>query len=197
MSETNSKEYWDERFLENWEHHGGRLQTVLFAVGFIFTKDFKDIGSVVDYGCGLGDSMPVLGMKYPNTWLYFYDLSDIAMKKAQRSFGNIAQPFNTDGSQKVDLVYCSNAIEHIENPVEFARKLISFSNKYVVIQAPYNERDTETGEPLSPKNGEHINTLLEDTFDELSDLVDWEIIITKIPYAWPYGDQIFYVGTKK
>jgi len=34
----NSEDYWDSRFKINWVSYGGRLQTALFAIGFISTR---------------------------------------------------------------------------------------------------------------------------------------------------------------
>ena len=41
--------------------------------------------------------------------------------------------------EKVDLVYCSNVIEHVDDPRSFVDELLEASEKYVLIQAPWEE----------------------------------------------------------
>ena len=96
-------------------------------------------------------------------------------------------------------MYCSNVIEHIDNPVEFCRNLCDISEKYIVIQAPYNERH-EDGNILTSEKpiDEHINTIDESLIQNIAfDIVDWSIKFNDVPVAWNKGRQIYFIGKKK
>lgn len=119
------------------------------------------------------------------------------MENSNIEYNGIARPFNvtTATDMTFDLVYCSNVVEHISDPISFCKKLISLSRKYVVIQAPYNEREIN-GSLITCefKREEHINTIDENLIEQLYDGIDWNILYSKIPYARPRGKQIFFVG---
>lgn len=203
----NSKVYWNKRFNLNWESKNGRLQSCLFASGFTYTKFAREIApaTIVDYGCGLGDSMPVLRMAYPIAKLFYYDFSEVAMMKAKESYERLAESYDIGLASPMDLVYCSNVIEHIsdESLSSFCQRLTQLSSKYVVIQAPFDERlsdGSEINEYNKSPVSEHVRTLnltflsyLEKEFLEFS----WHTEMMDITIAWPFGLQIFYIGIKK
>ncbi|MDA8430347.1 MAG: methyltransferase domain-containing protein [Geobacteraceae bacterium] len=192
---VNSKRYWNYRFNRNWEIKNGRLQTAYFAMGFALLNIKFEVKTILDYGCGCGDSIPVLRMRFPKAQIYFYDYSNIAMEKANSYYEGIATPFDINSNFTYDLVYCSNVIEHISDPISFSNKLISLSNKYVVIQAPYSEKHGDGSSiTYEHKIGEHVNTIDESLIESLKDRMDWDIMYSDIPYAWPKGKQIFFIG---
>jgi hypothetical protein len=207
VSGINSKKYWDHRFSSNWEIQNGRTQSVLFASGFTLTQIAKTIdpGSILDFGCGLADSMPVLKMAFPKAELFFYDFSTIAMKKAKLNYSALAKAFELNEKKSFELVYSSNVIEHItdEQLPSFLSELISLSNKYVIIQAPFKEYLLD-GSKISPANKsnetEHERTIDLDMLDNLKGSYpqfNWTYELKKIPVAWDKGDQIFFIGTKQ
>lgn len=202
----NSKKYWDHRFSSNWEIQNGRTQSTLFATGFSLTNFARSINpkSVLDYGCGLADSMPVLKMAFPEASLHFYDFSSVAMDKASLNYGTIANAYDFKDPRKFELVYCSNVIEHItdENLVGFLSDLISKSSKYVVIQAPFQEY-LEDGSKISSTNKtnetEHERTIDLDIMEYLKREFyefNWSFELKDIPIAWDKGEQLFLIGIK-
>ncbi len=198
---VNSMTYWNARFKSNWERNNGRLQTALFATAFVLLDEqFGQIIDILDYGCGCGDSLPVLKMKYPQSNLYYYDFSPEAMSKTKKFYSTIAQPLDSLSvdSRTFDLVYCSNVVEHLSEPHKLCKKLINLSNKYIVIQAPYNQRKKD-GSLLSDSNNEdeHILTVTENFISEFTDMVEWNIKFATAYFAWPHGKQIFFIGRKK
>jgi hypothetical protein len=202
----NSQKYWDLRFNSNWELQNGKLQTMLFAVGFISSKFIKTIkpSTILDYGCGLGDSIPVLRMAFPESEISFYDFSTVAMEKAKKEYSDLARPLDLKLPKKYELVYCSNVIEHIADSglSDFVIMLSSFSSKYVVIQAPFDERlpDGSKISPLAKSTEiEHERTIDSTFIDFLVDKIPqyhWTDETMKIPRAWDKGFQIFFIGTK-
>lgn len=198
MKGNNTANYWDARFKSNREVCDGRLQTALFAVAFVLLEEKLEVSSILDYGCGCGDSLPILKMKYSKSDLFYYDFSKEAMAKAKLNYGTIAKPLEMPTDKTFDLVYCSNVIEHVPDAITFCRSLINLSNKYVVIQSPYNELHDD-GTIITSKNkyDEHVRTVTDNIFDDLNSLVEWKIRLTTVPYAWVRGHQIFFIGTKK
>src|SRR3989442_8814539 len=114
---ANSRRYWDLRFRSNWEAHNGRLQTALFAAGFVIAAEGllpdEEVTSILDYGCGCGESLPVLRMKFPKAALWYYDFSHVAMCRAGKYYGSMASACDPSSGRTFDLVYCSNVIEHV------------------------------------------------------------------------------------
>lgn len=194
----NSSVYWDSRFYVNWEASGGRLQTALFATAFVLLDKEFTPKSILDYGCGCGDSLPVLKMKYPQAELYYYDMSTVAMQKAKLHYKKIARELGASSEKRFDLVYCSNVIEHVDDLDQFCKDLVKFVSKYLIIQAPFNERHPD-GTSLSVKRSidEHVNTITADIVSRLPDDFSWELRYCQVPIAWDHGEQIFFIGTRK
>jgi hypothetical protein len=202
----NSKKYWDHRFSSNWEIQNGRTQSTLFATGFSLTNFARSINpkSVLDYGCGLADSMPVLKMAFPEASLHFYDFSSVAMDKASLNYGTIANAYDFNDPRKFELVYCSNVIEHIkdEHLFDFLNNLIARADKFVIIQAPFQEY-LEDGSRISSYNksseSEHERTIDLDLLEYLNKeflTLKWSYELMRIPIAWDKGDQVFFIGIK-
>jgi SAM-dependent methyltransferase len=59
--------------------------------------------------------------------------------------------------QRWDVVYCSNAIEHMENPQAFIRSVLKHTEGYAVFLAPYKEAD--------PMSLDHKSRIDESTFN--------------------------------
>jgi len=164
----------------NWDQVGGDIKTRQFAVGLLAAVDLKEflgVTSILDYGCATGESLPVLKTAFPNSRLFLYDLSDQGMKKAIQKYQKSLGAEQWDQKSKVDLIYCSNVIEHVQNPSQFLSKLISSANKYVVIQCPFNELG-ENNRRITPENpqGEHIWTVDDEFIEKYlqDDRVSWK-----------------------
>jgi len=186
------------RFRSNWEANNGRLQTALFAAGFVVaTQDSlpdEDIQSILDYGCGCGESLPVLRMRFPKAALCYYDFSRAAMRRAAKYYGSMASAFDPTSGRTFDLVYCSNVIEHVADLRAFVVSLADLARRYVAILAPYDERHVD-GAPLTTdrKKEEHVRTITSTSLDDITDIC-WRTKITTVPYAWPHGPQILFLG---
>ena len=71
MVNINTKQYWDNRFTHNWEKWNGRLQTRYFAedqAPYLELPPNFD-GIILDFGCGLGDAMPIYRKNFPKAKL--------------------------------------------------------------------------------------------------------------------------------
>lgn len=116
---VNSRGYWNFRMKYDWNSVGGRGQTALFAASLFANIDFKKINhvkSVLDYGCATGDSAPYFKIFLPNSKIYLYDLSEEGLNKAINKYQRFLGVEKWNPKVKVNFVYCSNVIEHVENP---------------------------------------------------------------------------------
>jgi len=203
MFVVNSQEYWNFRMKYDWSAVGGGGQTQLFAAS-LFANVPKlaeeKIGTILDYGCATGDSSIILRIFFPAAKIYLYDLSEIGLSQAIGTYKRFVDVSPWKSNQKVDFVYSSNVIEHVNNPRVFVNTLIEASNCFVVIQCPWKEFHS-SGEKLSVENPshEHIWTIDEEFFDKYikDDRVEWSHTTGIVPMAWEGGVQAYFFGVIK
>ena len=142
-SDANSKAYWDLRFSSgDWEKRG-RWQTTQFALGqvrhFAIGRNFA--GTLLDFGCALGDALPVYRAHFPKAKLMGVDFSSRAIEACRLRYGSIGT-FLEGGCETVpdvDVIVASNVLEHLPADREVARSLLLKCRElYVVV--PYQER---------------------------------------------------------
>jgi SAM-dependent methyltransferase len=155
----NTKEYWEDRFSSrDWEKKHGRWQTESFAKEQMkhlkISSDFS--GSLLDFGCGLGDAFPVYKKNFPWAKLIGIDISQSAINKCREKYGKIARFIQGDYNSipEVDLIIASNVFEHLSDDRNIANCLLS-KCKLLFIIVPYKEK---------PLCSEHINTYDEHYF---------------------------------
>lgn len=160
----NTKEYWEHRFSSNdWEEKKGRWQTKSFAKGFIkylkIPSDFA--GTLIDFGCALGDAMPVYKKRFPRAKLVGVDISTSAIKICRETYSEIATFIQSEHSNvpESDVIIASNVFEHLSDDLNVAKHLLSKCRSLFII-VPYKEY------PLHP---EHINTYDEHYFSSLGE----------------------------
>jgi SAM-dependent methyltransferase len=149
----NTRSYWELRFTSgDWEAKRGRWQTHHFAAGQMpflhLEKDFD--GTLLDFGCGLGDAMPVYKEHYPKATLIGVDISEAAIKICKASYGSFAHFESGDVScvPEVDVIISSNVLEHLDDDCGIARYLLSKCRHLYVI-TPYQE---------NPLSSEHLRS---------------------------------------
>ncbi len=176
MKNINTKEYWDNRFSSDWEKKGGRAQTLELAKGYIkhldIAKDFN--GTILDFGCALGDSIPELYRAYPNCKLIGIDISSKAIEKAKSTYGHLATFMvgTQECAPNVDIIIASNILEHLDNDKDIVKCLLTkCSHLYVAV--PYKE--------YLPKGieQEHVNSYNERYYDSLGINHSYKIFNTK------------------
>jgi SAM-dependent methyltransferase len=165
MGNINSSEYWDYRFSSgDWEEKKGRQQTLAFAkeqvARFNIPNSFS--GAILDFGCGLGDAMPIYKNKYPVAHLVGVDHSEKGIAKCRHKYGHHATFIvgSFDDIPPVDVIISSNVFEHLSNDVAVAEALLRKCTRLFII-VPYRE-------PLRMAvEHEHINSYDEDSFSSL------------------------------
>ena len=160
----NTRSYWEQRFSSgDWESKQGNLQTESFARGQMQYLDI-DIdfeGTILDFGCGLGDAIPVYKEYFPKANLIGMDISQSAIDKCNEKYDSIAT--FVQGSHEsipdVDIIIASNVFEHLSDDKNIATYLLSKCKRlYVVV--PFKE------EPLC---SEHVNTYDRNSFLDVGD----------------------------
>lgn len=160
----NTLEYWEGRFSSgDWEECRGREQTAGFAFGQMphlrIPRDFD--GTIVDFGCGLGDAMPVYRDHCPSARLVGVDVSPAAIAKCRDVYGEMATFVAGDHTAvpECDIVIASNVFEHLSDDLDVARALKSRCRRLEIV-VPYRES------PLYP---EHVNSYDAHSFEALGD----------------------------
>ncbi len=159
----NTLGYWNRRFSSgDWEEKGGRQQSSLFAKAQVdllrIGPDFR--GKVLDFGCGMGDAMPVYRSRFPSATLVGLDLSPAAIGQCRAAYGQFATFLAGDHTcaPEADVIIASNVFEHLTNDDEVAEHLLRKCRElYIVV--PYKER-------IVPGT-EHVNSYDETAFPTL------------------------------
>ena len=150
---NNSKNHWNFRFLTDWVFVGGSNQTLYFACGLfanIDKKELENVKTIIDFGCGTGDSSIVFNIFLPKANVFLHDFSEVAVKKGLKKYERFLNVGIANLEiQKFDLVYTSNVIEHVLDPKLFVEELINLTNKYIIIQCPYKEYHPD-GKNITP-----------------------------------------------
>ena len=185
MKNINTKLYWDTRFSNgDWEQKRGRSQTRQFALSQIpyleIPKRFS--GTILDFGCGLGDAFPIYKDAFPNATLIGLDISEEAIKKCKESYGNFAEFIcgTFIDVPKVDIIISSNVFEHLTDDISIAKHLIEKCGQLYII-VPYKEK-------LTP-GSEHINSYDENYFLSLGQY-EFKIFLSR---GWSqFGINLIY-----
>lgn len=156
-------------FEQSWEKHNGREQTSFFmrlAIDNLPTKILSDLSeaiSIIDVGCAMGDGVNVLQEEFPTPRVNGLDPSSVAIAKAEQFY-----PHNTFACKTLEemtkfklfwtAAFCSNVLEHFEDPMPMFRQLFEIAHRYVVVLTPYNETELIPG---------HYVTIDQKTFPDI------------------------------
>ena len=176
----NSVGYWDQRFSTgHWDDVGGRDQTRLYATALIdhlsIPPDFS--GTILDFGCALGDAIPVYLEAFPKSQCWGLDHSESAISRCRTTYGEVAKFIHGDQDdvQPVDVIIASHILEHIEDDQKVVRKLLSrCRDLYVVV--PFRE---------TPLCKEHVHFYDVDYYRSAGEY-SWKVF-PKLPRNWNPG----------
>lgn len=156
MDNINTNKYWDLRFRTgDWERNCGREQTHKFAKSqlkyFDIQANFN--GSILDFGCGLGDAIPLYYSTYPLSKLYGLDISEYAIKLCKDKYGVLAEFICGDYTSvpKVDIIIASNVFEHLDKEKIIVRHLLNNCNTLYII-VPFAEQEHRSLEHIRTYN---------------------------------------------
>lgn len=186
----------NEYFKEDgaWEKNKGKQQTKLFAYYFDQIITFPDQKfTLLDVGCALGQAAAFFSRRYPNASVSATDISDVAISRCKKQYGELAHFFAGEIehiSDCYDVIYCSNVMEHCHDFEKKARKLAACCQQ-LCIMVPYNELTREGHKLERDSNSfDHQISFYEDSFDflleeGLAESVNYKII--SCPGAWGYS----------
>lgn len=183
----NSKSYWDGRFSSgDWVNKGGRSQTENFAREQIryFSISYSFEGRIVDFGCGLGDAIPVYRRRFPRAKLIGVDFSFSAIRDCKSRYGHLADFICGEaGSVPVsDVIIASNVLEHIEDDESIVYTLLAkCSLLYIIV--PYKE--------ILGGFDEHINTYDKNSFKKFADSITSIRVFPAKGWS-QYGKSLFF-----
>ena len=201
-SPINSNEYWDKRFLENWENFQGPKQSRFFSrlalcnLPAWLVREIKNKKlSVVDWGCAQGDGTNELVNYFEINQITGVDFSEIAIAAALGRYPKMSFVSENwlnekiSGVQIFDIVYSSNTLEHFHKPYDVLQKLSKRAKKAVILALPYQELD---------RIDEHFYSFLANNIPlELSNgfRLIWSKVVDcrQIQNSYWNGDQIFLV----
>ncbi len=161
IKNINSKGYWETRFLKNWNKRG-RIQTTEYAKANIqhvsISRDFS--GTITDFGCALGDAVPVYSKAFPKAKITGIDFSDAAIKECKKKYSHIASFFSGDYSKVPisDVIIASHVMEHLTNDKATVVELLKRCTDLFIF-VPFKE---------TPLFIEHVNYYDENYYDDLN-----------------------------
>lgn len=179
---------------DNYSKHTSKNPLKQFFINNFFNSLFsvlKDlqIDTVLDVGCGEGFTLSKLkenkiGKKYEGI-----DASREAIYIGKKQYpelnlkeGNIYKLDYKDNS--LDLVICTEVLEHLENPEKALRELLRVSKKYLIISVPnepffYLFNYTQWGKDIG-----HINKWTSRGFTKLVKRQKVKILKIHTPFPW-------------
>lgn len=165
--EINSKEYWDYRFENNWEYHGGKEQTAGFMDILIANLPqeillyFNQSVSILDWGCAEGQGVDLLSKTFTASNVTGLDVSEIAIQKSKLNYPDydFIQGYLNPDIHKFDAIITSNCLEHFDEPFEWVYKILECTNKYFIVLVPFEENI-----PKEDLSHEHKYSFSEDSF---------------------------------
>jgi SAM-dependent methyltransferase len=178
MGNLNTKEYWETRFLSNWKG-AGETQTIHYAkanVACINTAvDFN--GSILDFGCALGDAIPVYSAAFPKARLEGIDISENAIAICKAKYGALGN-FRVGTAKDIsfsNIIIASHVLEHLSDDKMIVEELVRKCNDLYVF-VPFRE---------SPLFVEHVNYYDMDYYDNLN-VVEKKVFIVEYKRKLPF-----------
>ena len=157
----NSQKYWERKFKSGKWGSRGRKQTLEYAKANIsqmsLPENYK--GTILDFGCALGDAIPIYYAKYTDATICGYDISKNAIAYCQRKYSQIAMFYHgsVDIIPEVDVIVASHVMEHISGDKDLIRNLL-LKCKELYVFVPFME---------SPLYKEHVNCYDHDYYNEI------------------------------
>ncbi len=149
----------------------------------IFSELFKklpenEIKTIADIGCGEGSNLFFIRSQFPKAKLFGFDVSKTAIEAAKLHIDaefTLLDIQKEIPSQKFDLVFCSDVVEHLEDDVTALRNIKCITNKYALIatvQGHMRANEKHIGHVRNYAYGELKQKIESVGFDVLQ-IVEW------------------------
>ena len=147
----NSQDYWNHRFINDWEEYGGNEQTKFFATllngmlpDWLVHEVNTNRDTICDLGCAEGDALPVYKQIFMTSEIVGEDFSQEAIQLAQKNYPEfnfkVSDILLPEGEEKYPVIICSNVIEHFKDTYKVISKICERATKYTIILVPYREK---------------------------------------------------------
>lgn len=149
-----TEEEFGARFASgDWGRSGGNLQSMGFALAALAALPAGTIpltGTLLDYGCAMGDGTAVLATVFPTLTVTGCDISADAVRLAQARWPTLR--FLKDDiehpTQTADVIWTSHTLEHLADPKAVVEELLRRCHKLVAIFPPMLP-----GDDIGPHHG--------------------------------------------
>lgn len=198
----NSNQYWNDLF-EKEDQTQKRTEQTNFFVNLAINnlpawiiEDIRDNNlSICDVGCAEGTGTQILQESFQNSNVSGVDFSEKAIEIARKSHKNCR--FNVADvksmSQKYDVIFSSNVLEHFYDSSKVMRHLVSCAESYCILLLPFREYYT------CPEHASYFDfQSFPLTINETYDLCYYKpITIPACNEKYWFGEQIIIVYGKK
>ena len=163
---VNNNDYWNIRFEKDWIEKGGKTQTQqhMMSVIPILKKYIPHTftGQILDFGCALGDGIPILHHHFPYAKLIGVDYSKTAISHCIERYGDFANFICNENSEIpfVDVIVSLHCIEHITDDKIMVRTLLKKCSS-LFVTVPYNENIEYIKEHIHSYNKEYFSDFIE------------------------------------
>jgi len=173
----------------------------------IFSRMFKiftegEIQTIADIGCGEGSNLFFLRTQFPKAKLFGFDVSNTALESAKINVGadfSILDIQKETPSQKFDLVFCSDVVEHLENDMAAIENIKLITEKYALIatvQGRMRSKEKFIGHVRNYAYGE-LKQKIESTGFEVLQIIEWGYplyspLFRDTVNLLPYSEQFSY-----
>ncbi len=155
---------------KHYDNHNNNLESLGYVKMFeklieeFVSPDAKDIKTALDFGCGEGEVLPILlervGISCDKYDLFYF-------------------PKKVYADKKYDLICCTEVIEHLVNPLDTIKELLSHLNKdgYLLLMTYFHPSDDEKFlEWFYIKDMTHIGFFSFKTFEYLTSELGLKIV---------------------
>jgi len=145
----NSEEYWSSRFDSDWQDKGGPDQTLFFyrlALDLLpawLTRQMQaEKLSICDWGCATGEGTSMLAQTFSGS-VTGIDFAERAIIKAKQRFSLprflSIDLMSSSWDEVVDVLFCSNTLEHFQDPWGTLTKISAYARQTLVVLVPFRE----------------------------------------------------------
>lgn len=199
---VNSEDYWENRFNTNdWDKYDGEGQSAFFSKIAIeafpswLKRDItKENWSVHDLGCAEGAGTAEFARYFPNCKFTGVDFSKSAVEKAseRHPFCDFVVGDITGQIDQADIIFCSNVLEHMEQPRIVLENMIKAARRHAIFLIPLHD-DTNIEEHFYVFSEDFIPAFYDNYVLSNFSIINCDEMETGF---WP-GKQLLFVYTEK
>lgn len=139
-----TKSHW-----ASWENNHGPEQTRFFTQITLehLPEQFKAILSTqaldfLDWGCAMGDALPLIEKAFPTLNLFGLDISEYALYQALSKYPQFTffREKLPQLNRQFNILFTSNCLEHFHKPFEVLhQEILPYVEDYLIILVPFKE----------------------------------------------------------